>query len=174
MRDALPTLGLLLALLASLASSRSAHAQAVYRCVAKDGAIAFQDRPCAGGSAERRIDIATKDPPRIERAPAQARDRDKPTRGAGSPRRLRVAEPASHECRTDTGMVFYRHGRCPSTLAATSTSSGKGKRVAVHSQSMPRSEACRRMRNLARDGDELDERPSTYERNLGRDICRDY
>lgn len=55
MRDALPILGLLLALLASLAPSRSAQAQAVYRCVAKDGAIAFQDRPCAGGSAERRI-----------------------------------------------------------------------------------------------------------------------
>lgn len=45
---------------------------------------------------------------------------------------------------------------------------------AVTSQPMPRGDACKRMRNLARDGDELDERASTYDRNLGRDTCRGY
>lgn len=174
MRDVIRSTACVVILLASAALCGAARAEAVYRCAGSDGSVSFQDRPCAGGSRERRIDIRVKDPPQLAPAAPTARERDRPVRSTGSSRRLRAAEPASHECRTDTGIVFYRHGRCPSSLAVPSTGDRKRQRIAVQSQSMPRSEACRRMRNLARDGDELDERPSTYERNLGRDICRDY
>lgn len=146
----------------------------VYRCTGTDGSVTFQDQPCSAGSSERLVEITVKDPPPGEIPKGETRERDKPARSSTGGRRLRAAEPASYECRTETGLVFYRHSRCPSSIALPVAGGGKARRVAVGSRSMPRSEACRRMRNLARDGEELDEKASTYERNLGRDTCRGY
>lgn len=151
-----------------------AFAAAVYRCAGQDGAIAFQDRPCAAGATQRVVEITVNDPPPDPRRAVDARVRDTPSRSSGSGRRLRASEPASYECRSESGLVFYRHSRCPSTIAVPSIGPGKPRRVAVHARSMPRSAACRLMRNIARDGEELDEKASTYDRNLGRDTCRGY
>lgn len=152
----------------------TATAATVYRCVGKDGVVAFQDHACSSGGKQTVRDIVSHDPP----VAVIAAERVKPTRQTRSQasglRQRRVAEPISFECRTNTGMVFYRHSRCPAALVDGTDSNGRSRRLLVSSQRLDRREACRRMRNGARDGNEFDERVSTYERNLGRDTCRNY
>ena len=156
--------------LSAVAAAWPAHAQSVYRCSDAKGALAFQDKPCAGGEAQSEI--------AIEPAPAYAASPDygvdKPTRvsraaHSSSRASARNAEPMSYECRAANGDVFYRHGRCPATIR------GKGRGAtssAVTANAIPRSEACARMAHTSHAGRERDETVSTYERNLGRDPCR--
>ena len=147
-----------------------AHAQSVYRCRDARGALAFQDKPCAAGQAQNEV--------AIEPAPVYAASPeygvDKPARTSRAARSssrasARNAEPMSNECRADNGEVFYRHGRCPATIR------GKGRSAtssAVTANAIPRAEACARMAHTSHAGRERDETVSTYERNLGRDLCR--
>lgn len=159
----------LLLLLGAACAATPVWADSVYRCVGKDGAIAFQDHACASGVAQRQIEV-TSDPPIAAIIDVEKGSRPSASRGDGGGSRQRRVDPTSYECRTSSGLVFYRHSRCPATLPG----SAKAKRSAVTSQPMPRGDACKRMRNRARDGEELDERASTYDRNLGRDTCRGY
>lgn len=149
-------------------------AATVYRCVGKDGVVAFQDHACSSGSTQGVLDIVSHDPP----ISVVATTIEKPARTARqqstSIRERRSVEPTSWECRTATGLVFYRHSRCPASLVDGVDSNGRSRRLMVSAQGMQRREACRRMRNGARDGNQFDDRVSTYERNLGRDTCRDY
>ena len=152
----------------------TANAATVYRCAGSDGVIAFQDHPCRIAGTQRVLDIVSNDPPVPEVARSTERtERPMLPRGMGAGRR-RVVEPTSFECRTSTGMVFYRHTRCPASLVDGTDGNGRSRRVTVSSQGVERREACRRMRNGARNGNQLDEKVSTYERNLGRDTCRNY
>ncbi|MEO7917423.1 MAG: hypothetical protein ABIR16_07235, partial [Dokdonella sp.] len=121
-------------------------------------------------------DVVSTDPP----VDATADDTAKKSRSSGraafvarpeTSRRVRTTEPQSWECRTASGLVFYRHSRCPASMVDASTGGSKSRRVTVSAQSIDRREGCRRMRNRARDGSELDDRVSAYERNLGRDTC---
>lgn len=156
--------------LSAMAVAWPAHAQSVYRCRDAKGALAFQDKPCAAGQAQKEV--------AIEPAPAYAASPDysvgKPERAsrvARVPARAsaRNAEPMSFECRAANGEVFYRHGRCPATIR------GKGRgatSTAVTSSAIPRAEACARMAHTSHAGSERDETVSTYERNQGRDPCR--
>ena len=157
-----------------VATVTSVEAATVYRCIGKDGVVAFQDHACSSGSKQGVLDVISHDPP----VSVVAVESEKPLRTARrqdtSVRQRRVTEPTSWECRTTTGMVFYRHSRCPASLVDGSDSNGRARRLMVSSQGMDRREACRRMRNGARDGNQFDDRVSTYERNLGRDTCRDY
>ena len=151
-----------------------ANAATIYRCAGSDGVIAFQDHPCRVAGTQRVLDIVSNDP--TVPAVAESTERvERPTRprAMGASRR-RAVEPTSFECRTNTGMVFYRHSRCPASLVDGTDGNGGSRRVMVTSQGMERREACRRMRNGARDGNQFDDRVSTYERNLGRDTCRNY
>ena len=152
----------------------TAEAATVYRCTGSDGVIAFQDHPCRGGGTQRVLDIASNDPPVPTFVASTAKaERPMRPRAMGASGR-RVVEPTSFECRTNTGMVFYRHSRCPASLVDGTDGNGRSRRAMISSQGMERREACRRMRNGARDGNEFDDKVSTYERNLGRDTCRNY
>lgn len=152
----------------------TADAATVFRCVGKDGTVAFQDHACLAGGKQTVFDIVSHDPPVLivsatnEKTGKSARPRQM------SYSRPRATQPTSWECRTPTGMVFYRHSRCPASLVDGTDGNGRSRRVMVSSQGMDRREACRRMRNGARNGSQFDDKMSTYERNLGRDTCRNY
>ncbi len=152
----------------------AAEAATVYRCAGGDGAVAFQDQPCREGGTQRVLAIVSHDPP-ASVASIAAEKPERPERSwVVGVSRKRVVEPTSFACRTNTGMLFYRHSRCPTSLVNGTDVNGRSRRVMVASQAVERREACRRMRNGARDGNEFDDKVSTYERNLGRDTCRNY
>lgn len=147
-----------------------ASAQTVYRCRDARGAVAFQDKPCAGGQAQSEV--------AIEAAPAYAASPDygvdKPVRRSRAAQptshgRARNAEPMSYECRAANGEVFYRHGHCPATIRGAGHGAAS---VPVSASAITRVEACHRMATTSHAGRERDETVSTYERNLGRDPCR--
>jgi hypothetical protein len=164
----------------------SAHAESVYQCRGADGAVAFQDRPCAGAQAESRVEILPAPPssPSPDYGLSSRDDRGARTKGAASSRgnSKEHREVVSYECHAANGELFYRHGACPKQIAArdsTSASSSRGRSAkdkqsyAVSAQALSRSEVCRRIASGgARDGHERDDRVSTYDRNLGRDPCR--
>ncbi len=154
-------------------------AQDAWRCRAADGALSFQDHPCAPGAQQREIVFAPAP------APAPSPDYLLPAAPAGvrlvPARTARESAPRSFECRAANGEVFYRHGACPASIAdATHRAAGGSRRsgpasVRVTAVPLARREACRRMHASgagARAGRARDEDVSTYERNLGRDPCR--
>ena len=165
---------------------RSAHAESVYKCRAADGAVAFQDRPCANAQAETRVDIAPAPPssPSPDYGLAASDERSARTKGSSSPRAnsKQHREAVSYECHAANGELFYRHGACPKQIAIANSTSASGPRgrsagikqtYSVSAQALSRSEACRRISSGgSRDGHERDDRVSTYDRNLGRDPCR--
>jgi uncharacterized protein DUF4124 len=154
----------------------AAHAAEVYRCETSDRHVAFQDRPCTAGR-QTRVGLAPAPPP--SPPPDYGITPTKPHRGV----RQRATphtreEPRSWECRAADGEVFYRHGSCPRSITATGgRTRGKAGNVAVSAVALPRAEACRRLAaagSAGRAGRERDERVTTYERNAGRDPCRDW
>lgn len=183
------TFGLAVAIagLALAAYARTAHAESVYKCRAADGAIAFQDRPCADARTESVVEI--EPPPPLSPSPdygrASREERGADTRRASSARA--GAKPShdmvSYACHAADGELFYRHGACPKQITAQGGSGGgprgrSGKAtqtVGVSAEALPRAEVCRRLASagsIGRAGHELDESVSTYDKNLGRDPCR--
>jgi len=156
----------------------------IYRCDDAQGAVTFQDRPCAAHETEQVVAIA----PAPAYAPSPRYAVPAPLRDTPS-RRVNYARESyaqSWECRAADGQVFYRHNGCPRTIAASGAGSmthgarhGKNaasnaKTVSVHGVRIPREEACAQMRRagaLGRSGHAHDEEGSTYDRNLGRDPC---
>lgn len=150
--------------------STCAHAATAYRCRGADGAVAFQDRPCAAAQRETLVELAPEPPP----APSPDYGIAPPRHAAAkhAPSRPSTRRQAtSSECRSDDGEVFYRHGACPKSIR-----SGHGTgTAAVGTVELPRVEACRRIAaagSVGRRGRDRDDRVSTYERNAGRDPCR--
>jgi hypothetical protein len=160
------------------------RADAVYKCVGVDGAIAFQDAPCAPDRRETAVQI---DP-----APART---PSPDYGLAStpPHTLRArearrnqrndAETISYECRASNGDVFYRHSSCPHTVAgapggakaSTHSEKGSAQKLTVSARAVSRGEACAQIHRpgaIGRHGREHDDDVSTYDRNLGRDPCK--
>ncbi len=161
----------------SLISVGSAVAQSVFKCVDHDGHIAFQDYPCATGQREQHVAIAPAPPS----APSPTPEHSKPDRGENLHQQhekasARQAIVYSYECRTGSGALFYRHEHCPGSIDRSGLIGGRrsAAREKVHGTRIPRLDACRGMRSVARDGREFDDAPSTYDRNLGRDPCRRY
>lgn len=160
----------------------NALAGPVYRCVQGD-AVAYQDHHCADTASQQQLRLIEPDAVPMALTP-------KPTRSAPSVparaarRGVRQAAPAvvlSHECRSRDGAVFYRHDRCPASIPGNDVRGtqprGHGTAaVPVSGRTLPRRDACRRMRasSAGRQGSEHDDRVSSYERNLGRDPCRRY
>ena len=171
---------------ALIGCARPLQAESVYKCRGADGAVAFQDRPCASAQAESLVEIMPAPP--SSKAPEYGRasrdDRGEKSRGAplsrGNPKERR--DTVSYECRAANGELFYRHTACPKQIAMpgiSSPSSSRGRSAkekqnyAVSAQALPRSEVCRRIASGgSRDGHERDDRVPTYDRNLGRDPCR--
>lgn len=151
-----------------------ACAQTVYRCRGADGTVAYQDRACAATQAQTEIALDPPPPPSDSpdygRREASARAARTAARGAHA----RVAAPMrSWECRAADGGVFYRHSKCPKSIAART--GGNGREIRVTAVPIARADACRRLARAGaagRAGHEHDEAVSTYDRNAGRDPCR--
>jgi hypothetical protein len=162
---------------ASLASPPAALAQAqsVFKCIDSEGLVAFQAVPCKPGLRESRVAI---DPAPPASASPDYKRQKRPSGAAPRTSRSRSRQAAvySFECRTRSGMLFYRHDRCPGSIDRSDLIGGRHRapREAVSARRIPRLQACRGMRSVGRDGREFDDVPSTYERNLGRDPCRRY
>lgn len=162
-------------LILSACPARFAHAQSIYKCTDSAGHIAYQAVSCGAGMREQLIEIEAAQP-----LPASPSHRAVRARQPAPARAVRAAPRAtlvlSYECRTRTGALFYRHDRCPSSIDRSGQTGGRhgASREQVSARRIPRLDACRGMRSVARDGREFDDAPSTYERNLGRDPCRKY
>lgn len=154
---------------------RLAHAQSVYKCSDGAGHIAYQEMSCGAGMREQLLEIEAAPPlPASPSHPAARAPRPAPPRAVRAA--PRVAPVLSFECRTRNGALFYRHDRCPSSIDRSGQIGGRhgASREQVSARRIPRLDACRGMRSVARNGREFDDVPSTYERNLGRDPCRKY
>ncbi len=176
-----------LALLVLFALAAGVKAAApVYRCDDARGAVTFQDKPCSA----REIEQAVAVDPAPAYAPSPTYALAAPTREARPVRarfsHSRESNAQSWECRAADGQVFYRHNGCPRTIASDTSASlrgshhGKGgasssgKAVSVRGVRIPREQACAQMRRagaLGRSGHAHDEDVSTYDKNLGRDLC---
>lgn len=178
-----------------LAVSAVASAQTVYKCVDSENRIAFQQTPCQAGQRESEVAIKPSPPP----PPPPPPSRPAPSReGALAAREYmanlaREAEPApvqsapvvqSYQCTIVTGEVFYRHSRCPDGVRngtemrfyryTGAVESGPHYVAVTESKPVPRSFACQEMRSAGRSGRKYDEQISTYDKNLGRDPCKNY
>ena len=151
------------------------RAGSVYKCVDAAGAVAYQDRACAGVQAQSEIEIARA--PVYTPSPQYAVTPHAQRASYRGPRsQARTAHATAYECRASDGRVFYRIGACPRSLAAESGAGrGRGKTsVSVSGHPVPREDACAQMRragSIGRSGHEFDEQISTYDKNLGRDPC---
>lgn len=182
-----------------LACTTSAHAASIYQCVDARGHLAFQDIPCTAHAQQRKLDVLPL--PAIGSAAevAAAERRRDAAHGRHSVRhmrkkhassRSRVKPRMSWECHAADGEVFYRHTRCPSSIAGdgvvraayaekqsrenTRRRHGAWSRVRVHGVKVSRAEACRRIHSAGaavRDGHLRDADVSTYDHLMGRDPC---
>ncbi|MBN8738752.1 MAG: hypothetical protein BGP24_12535 [Lysobacterales bacterium 69-70] len=201
MPDRLSLLSLPSLLLLLITHALPAPALTIHRCTDRDGAVAFQDRPCAAHLQAREVVLRAE--PTATSAPAENRGEPAPgsaptksrRNGAAATRpaprtRSRRPSPAveavatSWECRAGNGEVFYQHGPCPAAVIGDTgqrAAATRGRRragvqtVPVAGRPIARAEACRRIHAASasdRAGHERDEDVTTYERNLGRDPCR--
>jgi hypothetical protein len=196
-----PVSCMLLALLL-LAIAARADATPIYRCIDAHGHPAYQDIPCARHTRQSKFDLhrlpTIGDPAEVAASRARlhsVRDRHA-VRHAGRPhrarRRVRAKTRMSWECRADDGEVFYRHSRCPGSVAGDGVVRGRyaesmstryprsrhdaWSRVRVHGVRIPRAVACRRIHAAGaagRDGHQRDATVSTYDHLMGRDPCND-
>ncbi len=157
----------------------SLQAQTVHKCTSAGGQIAFQQTPCAPTDVAGVVEIVPR--AAVADTPGEASKAAKPRTAVATSRRTTQAPVPvySFECRSRSGAVFYRHAACPATVPMTGASRKAGSRSRAETESVsarrvPRVEACRGLRSVARHGREHDEVVSTYERNLGRDPCRRY
>ena len=166
----------------------------VYKCVGSDGSLSYQARPCGQGQAESTVTIRNA-PPVAAPAPAQpersaesreqALDYMNRLRSSASPAAPPKAPPAkSYKCTADNGFVFYQHDACPSTIdigkGLATDDYGRPIRYVtnVKGEEITRAEACAQIYKVtasSRDGSHLDQRVSSYDKNLGRDRdCNGY
>jgi hypothetical protein len=163
-----------LAIPASPAAVR-AQPETIFKCVDSEGGIAFQAVPCKPGLRESQV--AINPAPAVSASPDYARPRQRkaaaPKSSASASRQTIVY---SFECRSRSGLLFYRHDHCPASIDRSGLIGGRrgASRETVSGRRIPRLQACRGMRSARRDGREFDNVPTTYERNLGRDPCRRY
>ena len=170
-----------------LALAGGVRAAPVYKCTGGDGAVAYQQLPCAADQQARTMTFGAAPP--IQPSPHYAAE---PVRDETPAHEMREthrggrasAEPMAYECRAADGEVFYRHTPCPHSIAAGTQTARNSRRggfhsgsgtVTVSSRRVTREEACRQIHSagaISRAGHEHDEDVSTYERNLGRDPCR--
>ena len=169
----------------------------VYKCVGSDGSLSYQARPCGQGQAESTVTIRNAPPPPVA-VPAQpelsAESRDRAldymnrlrsSAPPAAPPKARPAPPVkSYKCTADNGFVFYQHDACPSTIdigkGLATDGFGRPMRYVtnVKGEEITRAEACVQIYKVtasSRDGSHLDQRVSSYDKNLGRDRdCKDY
>ena len=180
-------------LLLMLGATQVAHA-AIYKCNDAKGHVAYQDHACAGVETQTRIELAPSPPPAaspeysvssVARNTRSSRMRDVSPQRKGR----QAAAATSYECRAADGEVFYRHHGCPKSIKVdplhapgknqgTRTRRGEASSsIAVSARPMSRSDACQRLAaagSIGRAGHVHDEIVSAYDRNAGRDPCRDW
>jgi hypothetical protein len=156
----------------------------IYKCIDGEGGVAYQDIACLAPARQWVVPVAAERPvvapPRYA---IQARGADH-LASARAPRET-AARGTAYECRTGDGRTFYRLSTCPHTVAADPTTlsaprghggkHGNAAAVSVSARRISREDACHEIHRagaIGRDGHELDEHVSTYDRNLGRDPCK--
>jgi Domain of unknown function (DUF4124) len=177
----------------ALLNGWTAHvsAEQVYKCRGSDGHLSYQARPCAQGQSESTVTIHKAPPPRplpatkpTRSAPPNA-STNKATRVTAPPRPPLPQQVMSYKCTAQDGRVFYRHHACPPEIDIGKTTTVHPIRgvetwyhtTPVASQAVPRAEACAAINKLtvsSRKGYELDDRVSSYDKNLGRGPCKEY
>ena len=166
-----------MAIFALLFLCNGVRATTVYKCTDADGGVSYQSAACTSAQHASEIELA----PVRDAAPSPqyALDpvRAMPMRG----RTVRTAHAKTEmasECRTGSGDVFYRLGKCPHSV--NEKSEDRHGKSATHSTSVSshpvtRATACSEMNRAGtagRKGREYDETISTYDRNLGNDPCK--
>lgn len=174
-------------LVLALLSFPALGGEVVFKCLGPSGSHTYQDFPCPGAQEVIKVEHRSLGESLAEAtirdyrnsAPRQAAARNvTPTPPATSPQ-------PSFECRAADGSVFYRHDGCPSFIPGTRrVYFSRGTEldyynevlfVPVDSRPVTRRSACSTIygsSSSSRTGSNLDQRYSTYERNLGRDPCR--
>lgn len=170
-----------------LGAAAGVRAAPVYKCVDAEGGVAYQQVACSEWQMQQTMDIAPA--PRQAPSPQYAVERrreESVTHGVRAPRE-RVTKESAFECRASDGRLFYRLAGCPHSIpgdpATASAGAHRGKgathagggSAAVAARRIPREQACHEIHRagaIGRDGHELDEYVSTYERNLGHDPCK--
>lgn len=173
-----------------LFSVNSYAGEVVYRCKpAAGGATIYQSTPCDAESEV--VKIRKENPARLMVDAMERAGRIPPVADQGivqTPRQpdLRPqsaistsSAPTSFKCLTADGKVFYRHDACPAATPVTVVSNVQTRRgirqvktvdyAPVSSAPVSQEEACRLIR---KGSSPMDEKYSSYERNLGRDPCR--
>jgi len=188
------------AILSMLAGS--AQAGQVFKCVNANGTISFQATECADNDIQTEVVIrkdAVAQPPVLmkgaalpsakplsQNAPAigsqtRGSTSSEPTNPDASTTAKPPANTVSYECSAEKGIVFYRHKWCPSSLPGKDQQCAPPRHcvnsteIPVTSRQISRDEACSEINRagaIGRRGHELDEVPSTYDKNLRRDPCR--
>ncbi len=167
----------------------SAGAEPIYKCIDQQGNIAFQGQHCPVQQREQPMVIRS-----LVASPATEQSPEKPNNGkllraphfrrnsSAGVREKTLAPLMSYECRMASGDIFYRHSACPVLPLNTASprklndrarSSAKLRKIS--SRKVTRVEACRKIHAASasdRRGYLYDEQISTYDRNLGRDPCR--
>lgn len=173
----------------------NAHAQTVYRCVIGHERVAFQSEPCSTRARQTQLNVQPLPLVQSVVATPIASYDEHPSRRRGDSRRAKLKQEMSYECRAGNGEVFYRHARCPRSIAGDGIarfganqyrkSASRGRRrmnnawsaVSVTSRKIPRIEACKQINAViagGRDGNANDEQVSVYDHDIGRDPCRGY
>ncbi len=175
-----------LAILLVAFGAARAQAGTVYRCSGDRGSTLYQDRPCAAATDQSVVALAPA--PAYAQSPHYALEREETAKTAShaprprtASRRASPAAESSYECRTADGQVFYRHSACPHSVPAIDHGnaphrgrSTAAKSVAVTSTRISREDACYELRRggaAGRSGRQHDQDVSTYDKNLGRDLC---
>lgn len=116
------------------------EAAPVYRCLASNGVVVFQDRAC-GADAGHRVELAEGAAAEVSPAVLELVARYEAARSGPPARRPRAARRArdrpAYRCTTADGTVSYRSSPCPKPRAAR----GKPPPV-VHEQQVSAREAC--------------------------------
>jgi hypothetical protein len=176
---------LLVLLLLMLAAG--VRAAPVYKCIGADGSVAYQAWACTPAQQTFVIDLPR--PPAVTPSPRYAIEREVRAAPVHAERAAHAEkQDDAYECRVSDGRVFYRLGGCPHAVSGDGSASkshggkhasgrgGSGSAAQqVTARRVSRDEACHQIHRagaIGRNGHELDEAVSTYERDLGHDPCR--
>lgn len=164
--------------------------EVVFHCLDSSGGSVYQDRPCPGRQETIKI-RRVRNGEAFAEAIARGLGNSAPRPAAPASQPPSVPAPVatlpqpSFKCQAADGTTFYRHDGCPPALQREQNvyfTVGQDIRyytqpvyVPVGSTPVSRSSACRTIYGSdasQRTGSNLDQRFSTYDRNLGRDPCR--
>jgi hypothetical protein len=174
-----------------LVSTLSHAGEVIYRCKSDvGGSTVYQSTPC-GPKAElvkvrpenrAQLMVNAMESGVLLPVPAPSPSPPRPPDSSMIPNpAVTSPAPSSFRCITADGRTFYRHDACPAASPVVTTVQVQGRRgirqvkktefAPVSAAPVSREQACKEIQSSRRSS-AMDEKYSTYERNLGRDPCR--